>query len=102
MAPSLATLRSVMIVDRSTPASAAASTEVISPVSSFSQISYFSSADKNLLGLGFSGMSAPCARARRHHQMRGVSWWMLSPEVRSNGVVTAGWVVGRMSLIVGS
>lgn len=47
MAPSRATLRNVMIVERSTPAWAAASLGVSSPVRIFNQISYFCSADKN-------------------------------------------------------
>lgn len=47
MAPSRATLRNVMIVERSTPAWAAASLGVSSPMRIFNQISYFCSADKN-------------------------------------------------------
>ncbi len=50
MAPSLATLRRVMIVPRSTPARAAASAEDHSPVSVLTQISYFCSADRNRFG----------------------------------------------------
>ena len=46
IAPSFATLRSVMIVVRSTPASAAAATVVICPLSIRSHRSYFCSADK--------------------------------------------------------
>ena len=46
IAPSLATLRNVMIVVRSTPASAAAATVVSCPVSIRNHRSYFCSADK--------------------------------------------------------
>jgi hypothetical protein len=44
MAPSRATLRNIMIVERSTPAWAAASRDVSSPVRIFNQLSYFCSA----------------------------------------------------------
>jgi hypothetical protein len=55
------------------------------------QISYFCSADKNRFarrrGVVGSGTSAPFAHAQRPHQMRAISRWILSREVRRNGHV---------------
>src|SRR5215211_7348505 len=48
-APSLATVRSRMIVERSTPTRSAASLMVVSPRTSCSQISYFCDGDRNRL-----------------------------------------------------
>jgi hypothetical protein len=64
------------------------SRDVSSLVRIFNQISYFCSADKNrsrgAAVVSNSAMSAPSAHAREPHQMRAISWWILSREVRRN------------------
>ena len=78
-APCLATSRSFITVERSTPARSAASLIVLSPRSSPSQISYFCDGDKNRLRRrpplgGFcgpdSGMTGSLSKSRRASQMR--------------------------------
>lgn len=54
-APSLATCRTRMIVDRSTPAVAAAWAIVASPRTNCNQISYFADGDKTFFGRRFLG-----------------------------------------------
>jgi hypothetical protein len=89
IAPSLATLRTVMIVERSTPASNAACWVVSPPASTFNQSSYFCSADKNrfrfLDRTSGSDTSAPFAHAQTPSQMRSDSQRISSREVRRNG-----------------
>ncbi|MFC5040213.1 hypothetical protein [Ornithinimicrobium kibberense] len=57
-APSLATCRTRMIVDRSTPALVAACPIVASPRTSCNQISYFADADRTFFGRRFLGTEA--------------------------------------------
>ena len=79
IAPSRAALRNVMIVERSTPASAAASTVVSWPVSIRCHKSYFCSAVRNRFARRGSGMvNGPSYRTWPPSQLWSISRWILS------------------------
>src|SRR5215207_3069466 len=82
-APSRAVLRNVMIVERSTPASAAAATVVICPVSIRCHRSYFCSAVRNRFARrGLDTAGGPSYRTRTASQLWSESKRTLSRAVR--------------------
>lgn len=88
-APSLATWRSFMIVERSTPAASAAALIVVSPRTSCSQISYFTDGASNFFArrAGTSGLAGTSLFVEDMHTLSRVSqtpkvWSDQTPEMR--------------------
>src|SRR3954447_19729781 len=107
MAPSRAVLRNVMIVERSIPASAAAATVVICPVSIRCHRSYFCSAVRNRFGRRGPDMAdSPSYRTRTASQLWSESKRTLSravrrkPGVSVTSLASGGAVGGRVVWIV--